>query len=98
MMRKVKTNAAFLGVMTEKTDKGAKITEVTKGSSAEKAGLKEGDVITKVGEDIIAGPDDLYKAIGKHKPDDKVAITYTTNGKQATASVTLGKAEQMKIY
>jgi serine protease Do len=98
MMRKVKTNTAFLGVMTEKTDKGAKITEVTEGSAAEKAGLKEGDIITKIGEDNIAGPDDLYKAIGKRKPDDKVAITYTTNGKQATTSVTLGKSEQMKIY
>ncbi len=36
----------FLGVTSEASDKGAKITAVSKGSSAEKAGLKEGDIIT----------------------------------------------------
>jgi serine protease Do len=98
MMRSIKTNTAFLGVMTDKTDKGAKITDVTKGSAAEKAGLKEDDIITKVGDDKITGPDDLYKAVGKHKPDDKVVINYLRNDKPATATVALGKSEQMKVY
>jgi serine protease Do len=98
MMRKIKSNTAFLGVMTDKTDDGAKITDVTEGSAAEKAGLKEGDVITKIGDDKVAGPDDLYKAVGKHKPDEKIAITYLRSGKQATANATLGKADQMKVY
>jgi serine protease Do len=98
MMRNVKSNQAFLGVMTDKTEQGAKITDVTEGSAAEKAGLKEGDIITKIGEDKVTGPDDLYKAVGKHKPDEKVTITYLRNGKQATANATLGKADQMKVY
>jgi len=98
MMRKIKSNTAFLGVMTDKTDDGAKITDVTEGSAAEKAGLKEGDVITKIGDDKISGPDDLYKAVGKHKPDEKITITYLRSGKQATANATLGKADQMKVY
>src|SRR5689334_20185607 len=41
-------NRAFLGVMSEDDENGAKVSSVTKGSAAEKAGLKEGDVITKV--------------------------------------------------
>lgn len=98
MMRSIKSNKAFLGVMTEKTDKGAKITDVTEGSAAEKAGLKEDDIITKIGEDKIAGPDDLYKVVGKHKPDEKVAITYLREGKQLTANATLGKSDQMRVY
>jgi serine protease Do len=98
MMKKIKTNSAFLGVMTETTEQGAKITEVTKGSSAEKAGLKQGDIITKLGDDKIADPDDLYKTVGKHKPEEKVSVTYLRDGKQATAQVTLGKSDQMKIY
>jgi len=98
MMRKIKSNTAFLGVMTDKTDDGAKITDVTEGSAAEKAGLKEGDVITKIGDDKISGPDDLYKAVGKHKPDEKITITYLRSGKQATANATLGKTDQMKVY
>ena len=91
MMRKVKTNNAFLGVMTDKTEQGAKITEVTEGSAAEKAGLKEDDIITKIAEDKVTGPDDLYKAVGKHKPDEKVTITYLRDGKQATATATLAR-------
>jgi len=98
MNRTIKTNGAFLGVMTEKDEQGAKITEVTEGSAAEKAGLKEDDIITKVGEDKITGPEDLYKAVGKHKPDEKVAIVYLRSGKQATANTTLGKSDQMKVY
>ncbi|HEX5150846.1 MAG TPA: PDZ domain-containing protein [Parafilimonas sp.] len=98
MSRKIRSNTAFLGVMTEKTEKGAKITEVTDGSAAEKAGLKEGDVITKIGDDVVAGPDDLYKVVGKHKPDEKVLITYSRDGKQLTANATLGKSEQVRVY
>ncbi|MEP6465431.1 MAG: PDZ domain-containing protein [Parafilimonas sp.] len=98
MMRKIKSNTAFLGVMTDKTDEGAKVTDVTKGSAAEKAGLKEGDIITKVGDDKITGPDDLYKAVGKYKPAEKIIITYLRNQKQATANATLDKSNAMKIY
>ena len=98
MIRKVKTNNAFLGVMSEKADEGAKVTDVTESSAAEKAGLKEDDIITKIGEDKITGPDDLYKAVGKRKPEEKVAITYLRGGKQAITTATLGKSEQMKVY
>lgn len=98
MMRKIKTNAAFLGVMSEKTEQGAKITDVTKGSAAEKAGLKEGDVITKINNNTISGPDDLYKVVGQFKPNEKVTITYLRDGKQQTAQAVLGKSDQMKIY
>ena len=98
MMRRIKTNAAFLGVMSEKTDQGAKITDITKESAAEKAGLKEGDVITKINSSAVSGPDDLYKFVGQYKPDDKVTITYLRNGKQETAQAVLGKSKQVKVY
>lgn len=98
MMRKLKTNTAFLGVMSEKTEQGAKVTDVTKEAAAEKAGLKTGDIITKINDAAVSGPDDLYKIIGQHKPDDKVTITYIRNGKQQTAQAVLGKSDQMKVY
>lgn len=53
----------FLGVTTEKADDGAKITKITKGSAAEKAGLKEGDIITKFGDKKISDPDDLMNVV-----------------------------------
>ncbi len=84
-------NRAFLGVVTEKTEKGAKINSVEKESAAEKAGLKKDDIITKVGDTKIEGSDDLYEAIGKYKPDEKVSITYLRDGKTNTINATLGK-------
>src|SRR5258705_12975027 len=41
-------NTAMLGVVTDKVDEGAKISDVTGESGADKAGLKEDDIITKV--------------------------------------------------
>ena len=88
-------NTAFLGVVTEKSDKGTKIEEITTGSAADKAGLKEGDVITKIDDAAIASPEDLTKAIHKHKPGDKVTISYDRDGKSEKASTTLGKSKAM---
>lgn len=81
----------FLGVVTEKDDKGARIEQVTDGSAADKAGLKEGDVITKIDETKIENPDDLTKVVRKHKPDDKIGIAYERDGKSEKTTATLGK-------
>ena len=87
------TNKALLGVATEKTDNGARITNVTKGSAAEKGGIKEGDYITKVDNTTIATPEELTAAIGKYKPEDKATVTYKRDGKDQKATVTLGKRQ-----
>jgi serine protease Do len=97
-MREIHSNKAFLGVMTKEGDGGAEITDVTKESPAEKAGLKEGDLITKVNDDKIADADDLYKAIGKYKPGEKVNVTYKRDGKESTASVELTENKQVRVY
>lgn len=82
---------AFLGVTTEADDKGARIEQVTDESAAEKAGLKKGDVITKVGDVSIDDHSELSAAIRKHKPEEKVTITYLRDGKEQKATATLGK-------
>jgi serine protease Do len=84
-------NTAMLGVMTDKVDEGAKITDVTDESGAAKAGLKEDDIITKVDDKKIEDPDDLTKVIRAHKPGDKVNITYLRNKKEQKATAELGK-------
>lgn len=85
------SNKAFLGVGSEKNEKGAKVTSVEKESAAEKAGLKKEDIITKIGEDKISNSEDLYKAIGKYKPEDKVTVHYLRDGKESTLTASLGK-------
>jgi serine protease Do len=87
------SNGAVLGVSTEDGDGGAKVTDVSKDGAAEKAGLKVGDVITKVNDFNVADADDLPMAMKKFKPEDKVTVTYKRDGKVQTASATLQKNE-----
>ena len=92
------SNKALLGVLTEKDENGAKVTSVTKNSAAEKAGLKEGDILTKVDNTAIETPDELSKAIGKYKPEDKVAVTYRRDKKEQKTTVTLGKRQDAAVF
>lgn len=85
------SNAAFLGVLSEDNELGAKINEVSEGSPAEKAGLKKDDIITNVNDEKITGPKDLYDAIGKFKPADKVQISILKNGAKTKLTVELAK-------
>lgn len=84
---------AQLGVYTDKDKdvKGAIIDKVSPGGAADKAGLKENDVIKKIDNDDIDSPEALSKVIGKHKPEDKVTITYERAGKSDKTEATLGK-------
>ncbi len=85
---------AFLGVITNKSDDGVKISEVVKGSAAEKAGLLKGDVITKLEDKKIASPDDLMDAVRSHKKGDEVKVYYTRDNKKKDVAVKLGETKE----
>jgi serine protease Do len=87
----------FLGVTTEKDEKGALIKSVVKESAAEKAGLKEGDVITNIDKEKIGGPEDLSKIIGDKKPKEEVKIIYRRDGKEKTAKASLGERKETMV-
>ena len=70
------------------TDQGA--APVEPGGPAAKAGLKPGDVITKLDDRVIDSGPTLIGEIWTHKPGDKVTITYERGGKQHTVDLTLG--------
>lgn len=86
-------NRAMLGVVTQKTDKGAEVTNVTEGSAAEIAGLKPGDVILEVDREKITTPDDLSKVIKDKNPGDTVTVVFIRDKKQLTAVAELKKWE-----
>ncbi|GGJ14506.1 S1C family serine protease [Streptomyces brasiliensis] len=85
-------------VSLEDSTDGAKITDqgqsgaapVEAGGPAAKAGLKSGDVITKLDDSVIDSGPTLIGEIWTHKPGDKVTITYKRGGQEHTAEVTLG--------
>ncbi|WAP57046.1 S1C family serine protease [Streptomyces sp. S465] len=64
---------------------------VVPGGPADKAGLKSGDVITKLDDTVIDSGPTLISEIWTHQPGDKVTLTYKRGGKLSTVDVTLGK-------
>jgi len=89
---------AFLGVSSSKADNGgAEVQEVTKGSPAEKIGLRKGDVITRVDEIKIADPEALVEAVHKYQPESKAVITYLRDGKQQQATAVLARSKNVNF-
>lgn len=65
---------------------------VVSGSPADKAGLKEGDIITKVDGTSVDSTHPFASLIAQHSVGDKVTLTYLRDGKEATVTVTLATA------
>ncbi|MFD5340133.1 S1C family serine protease [Streptomyces hawaiiensis] len=78
------------GAQISKQGAGGAATPVEPGGPAAKAGLKPGDVITKLDDRVIDSGPTLIGEIWTHQPGDKVTITYERDGKQHTVDVTLG--------
>ncbi|WP_372442673.1 S1C family serine protease [Streptomyces pactum] len=64
---------------------------VIAGGPADKAGLKPGDVITKLDDMLIDSGPTLISEIWTHRPGDKVTLTYERDGKESTVQLTLGE-------
>jgi serine protease Do len=79
-----------------KSAAGAMVDKVMPGTPAADAGLKNGDVITKLNGKDIAEASDLTLQVGMLKPGAKVDLTYIRDGAEKTADVTLApqKAEK----
>jgi serine protease Do len=98
---------AFAGIVTQdlseglaeyfKVKEGALISEVVKDSPADKAGLKAGDVIVKIGDEDIEDEGDVRSAIQDHKPGDQVAFVVMRDGSETTINVTLGEQDSSDL-
>jgi serine protease Do len=91
-------NHAMLGVTTEKVKEGVQIQNITNESAAEKAGLKENDIITKIDDKKIEDPDQLSKVIREHKPGDKVVVTYLRDKKEQKVTAELTKWKGFNMF
>ena len=72
-----------------KVGSGVYIRGFSASSGAQDAGLKAGDVITKIDQMEITDFADLSISIGSKRPGDKVQVTYLRNGKENVTTVTL---------
>lgn len=92
---------AFIGVSIKDLDaklakeisiskiKGVYVNGVTAGGSAEDAGIKEGDVITKIAETEVNNVPELQEQISRYRPGDKINVTLTRNNQEKTIPVVL---------
>jgi putative serine protease PepD len=92
-----KATHALLGVQTQTatssdqlTAIGATIAKVTSGGAADKAGIKAGDVVTKVDNRVIGQSDDLAATVRSYAPGTKVTLTIKRGTATQTVTVTLG--------
>lgn len=68
---------------------GAYISDVQKGSGADDAGLKGGDIITKVNGKAIKTSPELQEIVARYRPGDKIEVEYLRDNKLKTTQVTL---------
>jgi Tol biopolymer transport system component len=72
--------------------KGMLLADARKGGAADLAGMKRGDVLTKLGRFDIAGVRDLMYALRDSKPGQSLEAVVRRNGKPLTLTVTLQKS------
>jgi S1-C subfamily serine protease len=90
---------AFLGIMTQPlnaetksqfnvdANEGVVVTEVGPGTPASKAGIRRGDVITKVDGKAISNPDELRDAMHAVRPGQEVTLSVARGGKSQEMKV-----------
>ncbi len=94
------TDLAYLGVIGEPgfTGQGVKIHEVAVGSGAAAAGLKPGNIITKVGDRSISGLLALKNALTGVAPGTTVALLVEANGRAGNVNVLLGNRPKLPQF
>lgn len=84
---------AFMGVFPEtqaSAEDGYVVSAVSPGGPAAQAGIQSGDVIARVGDTDIRGPDDLVLALSERRPGDTVRVVVHRGGNKLELDVRLG--------
>lgn len=72
-----------------KVYEGVRVENFAEQSAAREAGIKVGDVITKIDGHLIVSVAQLQEAIAQHKPSDKVLVNVNRDGVDKEVTVTL---------
>ena len=93
LMNGGKVSHPYLGVkVTDAETGGAKVTSVETNSPADKAGLKVGDIVTKVGGQTIGGSEGLVAAVQAGAVGQNLQLTVTRGNSDQTLTAVLGEA------
>lgn len=75
---------------------GAFVAEVTSGSPADQAGIKQGDIITAIDDQEVTSSDGVVLAVRSHNVGDTVQVKLMRGSQEMTVSVTLGSDEALQ--
>jgi S1-C subfamily serine protease len=67
--------------------KGMLLAAVRPGGAAEKAGLKKGDIVVRIGGHVIGSVEDVMFVLTDAKPGDKVDVEALREGKEITVQL-----------
>lgn len=87
-IEKEKGNEVDLGTMN-----GVYVAEVVEKSTADEAGLREGDVIVNFNGRDVTKMAELQEAVSRTRPGDKVKITYLRDKKKNTVSAVMRNSQ-----
>ncbi|HTS03404.1 MAG TPA: Do family serine endopeptidase, partial [Thermoanaerobaculia bacterium] len=100
-LKKGKVVRGFLGVNIEsvnrkwqeayglKSPEGALVQSVEKGKPADKAGIRYGDIVTRVDDVAVKNNRDLIDYVSSKSPGSKITIGFIRDGKEQTTVATL---------
>jgi len=91
-IRQEKNLKVDYGALIQKGENGE--AAVSPGSAAEKAGLKEGDIILEINNEKITTDSPLSKIIMKYNPGDKVALEILRDGNEEVLEAILTEKTQ----
>ncbi|MFL2914277.1 MAG: S1C family serine protease [Opitutales bacterium] len=83
-------NQAFLGVACEKVAEGLAILNVVENSSAQKIGMRKGDILLSFNNEKLDSREELTILVSSKIPGDKVKIQYQRDDTQLSVEVILG--------
>lgn len=91
-------NARLIKQAGVKEGQGVYVQSVPSDGAASQAGLKEGDVITKINGIAVASGMEMSAGIISYRPGEKVPVTYIRNGKESTVNIVLkGTVSKIEI-
>jgi Do/DeqQ family serine protease len=106
LMKYGKIQRAYLGVYYQEVDdqlardknlpqvKGVYVQDVVQGGAADKAGIRKGDVIFRIGNSAINSKSELLEEVGQHGPGDNITVDVYRDGKEVSLPVTLLSSDE----
>lgn len=84
-----KASPAMVHQLRLDPDSGIVVENVISGSAAQKAGIRQYDVIVKLDDELLTSPEQFAAAVRTHKPGEEITLEVIREGRRRHVNVTL---------